>query len=146
MKQILAKVLVGLLTLVVVVLSYVGYAVYSRSKLEASARAYVDQSLPLIVDGWSKAELLKRASPQFRESASDDQVEKLFAQLSTLGRLQHYDGAEGNVSLNKTDKVVTAAYGAHATFEHGNVQFTVRLIQNGGQWQILYFHASLPKS
>jgi len=41
-------------------------------------------------------------------------------------------------------KMITASYIANAKFEKGSAQITIRLIQKGNQWQILYFYVNSP--
>jgi hypothetical protein len=133
-----------LLVAVVGVFIYVGR---SGSGLDASSRAYVDVVVPAIVAGWSLDELEKRASPQFLKAADHRQMVALFSKLSQLGALKHYDGAKGdsNVSFTTKDgKVVSAKYLAHASFENGDAEIRIALIQIENQWQVLGFFVNSP--
>lgn len=135
------------LVLVVVVGALLGYLAYMGSSLDASSKAYVDESVPSIVSTWSKEELLRRAAPQLRKIIVDEQLDQLFAKLSQLGKLERYEGSKGdsNISLTtQAGKLVTASYVANAKFEKGPGQITIRLIQIDGQWQILLFHVNSP--
>lgn len=136
------------LALLVVAGAFAGYMSYVGPKLDASSRAYVDDEIPAIVSSWSDEELPRRAAPELRRAIRDrKQLDRLFENLSRLGKLKHYDGAKGEANLIFTlrqGKVVTASYVAAAEFEHGPAQIAVRLIRHGGQWQLLYFNVRSP--
>jgi hypothetical protein len=45
------------------------FFIYTGNKSDASSKEYVDKILPQIISNWSKDELIKHASPEFRDSA-----------------------------------------------------------------------------
>jgi len=145
MLVVLGWVFLGVL---VILGGFVGYFFYVGSGLDASSKAYVDQSVPAIVASWSKDELLRRASPELRKAIPDEQqVAQLFGKLSQLGKLERYEGSKGDANISVTaqaGKMITASYIANAKFEKGSAQITIRLIQKGTQWQILYFYVNSP--
>lgn len=147
MKKFLAVLGAVFLVLLFAAAVFIGCGAYAGGKLDASSKAYVDESVPAIVSGWSKEELIKRASSQLREKASDDQITQLFNTLSNrLGAFQSYDGAKGDSNMSFTSKngcLVTASYVAKATFQHGKADIQIRLIQSGGAWKILNFHVEM---
>ena len=127
--------------------SVVLYFARIGSSLDASSKAYVDSIVPVIASGWSVEELEKRSSPQFLKVAKHDQIVILFSKLSQLGALKHYDGAKGDSNISfttKEGKVVSAKYLAHATFENGDADIRIALIQIESQWQILSFFVNSP--
>ena len=135
------------LGLLVVVAAVMGYLAYLGPSLDASSKAYVDESVKAITSAWSKEELLKRASPQLRQVIKEEELGRLFAKLSQLGKLQEYEGSKGDANISLTmqaGKVITASYIANASFDKGPAQVTVRLIQNDGQWQILQIYVNSP--
>ena len=135
------------LGLLVVVAAVMGYLAYLGSPLDASSKAYVDESVKAITSAWSKEELLKRASPQLQQVIKEEELGRLFAKLSQLGKLQEYEGSKGDANISLTiqaGKVITASYIASARFDKGPAQVTVRLIQNDGRWQILQFYVNSP--
>ncbi len=147
MKKLFTILGVVFLAILVVAAGFVGYAAYTGSKFDASSKAYVDDNIPKIVSTWSKDELLKRASPELRKVASDDDIDRLFTKLNELGSLQKYEGAKGDSNISFTSqngKVVTAAYTAKATFQNGSAEIQIRLIQHDGAWSILNFHVNSP--
>jgi hypothetical protein len=147
MKKVLIILGAIFLVLILVVVAVIGYAAYTGNKLDASSRAYVDESVPAIISTWSKDELIKRASPQLRQKTSDDQIDQLFTTLSSkLGTFQSYDGAKGqsNMSFTSQDgQVTTASYVAGATFQNGKAEIQIKLIRDNDSWQILGFHVEL---
>ena len=134
------------LILIIAVGGLVGYCAYIGSKLDSSSKAYVDASVPSIISTWSRNEFIKRVSPQFRKTTSDEQVGELFARLAEqLGSFQSYDGSKGdsNVFYTTQDgKVITASYTATATFQNGKIDIQIKLIQINEEWLILGFHVS----
>lgn len=135
------------LVLVFISACVVGYFAYAGNKLDVSSKAYVDECVPAIVSNWSKDELLKRESPQFRQAVNEDQLDLLFKKLSGLGQLKNYEGAKGDSNIIYTTahgKVITAYYVGNATFENGKAEIRIKLIQTDGVWQILSFYVDSP--
>jgi hypothetical protein len=61
----------------------------------------------------------------------EDELGRLFAKLSQLGKLQVYEGSKGDAHISLTTqagKVITASYIASASFEKGPAEVTIRLI------------------
>ena len=144
--------IIGIVFLVILfVLAFcIGFIVYEGNGLDASSKAYVDESVPAIVADWSKDELIKRESPQLHKAASDDDLTALFSKLNgALGPMQTYDGAKGDANMNVTPGSgfqVTASYVAEATFQNGKAEINIKLIQIDGAWKVLGFHVTLPSS
>lgn len=137
------------LLLCAVVVALVGFAAHEGKGLDGSSKAYVEETVPVILSTWSKDELLKRASPQLLSTLEHDPelIDQLFRKLSGLGALRTFDDVRGdsNISYTTQDgKVVTAAYTAKATFAQGDARIAIRLIQTPAGWQILFFHVDSP--
>ena len=149
MKKLLT-ILGGLFLLIVVVAAvFIGMGVYQGNKLDKSSKAYVEANAQPIVSTWSKDELVKRASPQLLEvlNKDPDQVDQLFKKLSRLGALVSLAEPKGQATMaytNSTGKVVSAAYTETAQFQNGKADISIRLIQVGGQWQVLLFNVNSP--
>lgn len=146
-KKVLIVLGVVFLILIFIGAAVIGYSAYVGVKLDASSKAYVDESVPTIVSTWSKDELVKRASPELRAMTSNGQLDQLFALFTKLGAFQSYDGATGESNISFTSKdgeVVTASYIAHATFENGKAEIKIKLIHHNDAWQILGFHVDSP--
>jgi hypothetical protein len=149
MKKFLAIVGGVFLILVLAVAGFIGYAAYQGQRLDASSKAYVEESLPAIVSTWSRDELLKRSSPQLLKVASEnpEQLDQLFRKLSELGAMRSFGDVKGDSNISYMigkGKVITASYVANAKFANGEARITVRLIQLSGQWKILLFDVHSP--
>lgn len=151
MKKFLSLVGGLFLVLILAVAGFIGYAAYQGRGLDASSKAYVAANVPKIVATWSKEELLTRSSPQLQKVIAEkpEQLDQLFQKLSKLGAMRSLGDMKGdsNVSYTTRDgKVTTATYVAAATFENGEGNIKVRLIQSpsSGQWQFLNFYVDSP--
>src|SRR4029077_18102672 len=131
------QILGGVLLLILVIIgSAVAYLFYAGPRLDASSRAYVDQTVPLIVDKWSEDALWTRAAPELRQKVTREQLKDLFAKCSReLGNLRTYDGSAGEANFGFTiynGKVITARYLVKSRFEKGSADLAVGLIEHDG--------------
>ncbi len=140
----------GLFLLALVILgSFVGYAAHQGKALDASSKAYVEVNIPAIVATWSRDDLTKRSSPQLIKVLDEhpEQLDQLFQKFSKLGTLKSFSDIRGEsnvVYTTRNGKVTTATYEGHAKFENGEGQITIRLMQESGEWRILFFHIDSP--
>jgi hypothetical protein len=143
MKRLL--ILLGAIFLIVIVLvvAGIGTAVVKGSSLDKESKAYVDSAVPIIVSNWDEQELLNRASPEFSQAVSKEDLDKLYGMFRKLGHFRTYQVSEGQSYLSFTSqngKSITAAYTAKATFDTGPATIKVTLVKHGDRWQILGFH------
>jgi hypothetical protein len=139
MKRLLIALGLIFILLVVAIAALVGYAAFTGGKLDKESRAYVDAAVPAIVSSWNEQELLSRASPEFQRAASPADVDRLFRWFRTLGRLQKYEGTQGQTVTSvtpQTGKVVTGRYIAKAVFDAGGASIQIDVIRHGSVWQI----------
>jgi uncharacterized RDD family membrane protein YckC/energy-coupling factor transporter ATP-binding protein EcfA2 len=118
-----------------------------RIALDKESKAYADSAIPAIVSTWSEKELLDRASPEFKQSVTTDQLGRKFRSFSGLGPLQKCEPAEGQTTMSFTeqgDRVISAQYTAKATFDKGEASIKLGLIKHGDQWQIQSFDVDSP--
>lgn len=147
MNRLLKWLGVSFVVVAAVALGAVGYLLYVGRELDDSSKQYVDEAVVAVTKEWSTEELLKRASPQLSKTINLSELAVLFKKLSRLGRLKRYEGSIGDANISLTvqhGKVVTAAYVANADFDRGRAQFTIRVLQSKGQWEILQFYVSSP--
>jgi hypothetical protein len=150
LKRILSIIGGLFLVLVLAVAGLVGYVAYQGRGMDASSKAYVEESLPAIISTWSKDELLERSSPQLQKIIDEkpEQLDQLFQKLSQLGPMQSFGEVKGDSNISYTTqngKVITAAYAVTAKFKNGEGRVTARLIQPpAGQWQFLQFNVNSP--
>jgi uncharacterized RDD family membrane protein YckC len=118
--------------------------------LDKESKAYADSAIPAILSTWSEKELLDRASPEFKQSVTTDQLDRLFRRFSGLGSLQKCEPAEGKTTISPTPEgrewVLSGQYTAKATFEKGEASIKLGLIKHkpGDQWQIQSFDVDSP--
>jgi hypothetical protein len=147
MKKLLVALGIVFIGFVVVIAALIGYAAFTGGALDKESKAYVDTSVPAIVSFWNEQELLGRASPEFEKAVSPADVERLFRWFRTLGRLQKYEGAQGQATISvtpKTGKIVSGHYVAKAVFDAGDANIEIHLIKHGNRWQIAGFKVDSP--
>jgi hypothetical protein len=135
----------GLVSLVLVAILIGGIAViaYKGNKLDAESKGFVDTAVPAISANWSSKALLERASPEFVQSVSADQLKAAFDQFSTLGRLTRYEGSQGEANMAfqpGPGSSISASYTAKARFENGEAVFRIALVKRDGDWLIRGFN------
>ena len=138
-------IVLGSIFLALIVLGDIGIAVVAvrGTALDKEGKAYADAAIPAIVTTWSEKELLDRASPEFKQSGTIDQLDRMFRWFTSLGRLQKCEPAQGQAIMSatpQTGRMTTGEYTAKATFEKGDATIKLVLIKHGDQWQIGGFH------
>jgi uncharacterized RDD family membrane protein YckC len=121
--------------------------IQQRIALDKESKAYADSAIPAIVSTWSEKELLDRASPEYKQSVTTDQLDRLFRRFGGLGPLQKCKSAQGQATMSataQTGNVISGQYAAKATFEKGEASIKLGLIKHGDQWQILSFDVDSP--
>ncbi len=146
-KTVLAVIGAILLTLLSLAGGLFGYLFYVGKGLDQASKEYADQAIPAIVARWSPDELAKRESKAFRKAMGDQQLVQLFGIFRKLGAMKSFEGCTGeshiSYSLNLT-RVVTASYAGKASFDNGDAEIRVGLIQENGVWKIQGFHVNSP--
>src|SRR5258705_5715655 len=117
----------------------IGIVAYRGTALDHESRAFVDESLPRILDGWNDEALIAVATPQLLRSASREDLDHVFATYMRLGRLLHYEPATGQATMSYTTKngsEVTGRYVARAEFENGPASISVLITKRQEKWLI----------
>jgi hypothetical protein len=88
-------IILGSIFLAIIVLGAIGIAFVAvrGNALDKESKAYADSAIPAIVTTWSEKELLDRASPEFKQAVTIDQLDRLFRWVSGLGQLQKCEPA-----------------------------------------------------
>src|SRR5262249_51814599 len=109
----------------------IGFLAVRGNALDKESKAYADTAIPAIVTTWDEKELMNRASPKFKQAATADQVDHLFRWVSSLGRLQKCEPAQGQSfqSVSHSGKEITAKYTAKAQFQKGEAIINLLLIK-----------------
>ena len=139
--------IMGALALMLVATAVIGLGIffYTGRSLDAESHAFVDTALPAITTGWSKQQLLDRATPELREKLKPGQLEAFFDDArSRLGALVEYQGATGGSVKSYiigSGTTVSATYVAKARFQNGTATFRLVLMKRDGRWLIHNFRA-----
>jgi hypothetical protein len=139
----------GALSLILLVIGGIGFAVvaYRGIRLDKESSAYADAALKAIATDWSQKALLERASPEFKQAVSIDQLDVYFQGCSKLGHLQQVEPMKGQSGISyypNIGKRVHGLYTTKAQFENGEATITLGLIKHGDQWQIARFEVQTP--
>ena len=135
------------LVIILLIVGGIAFVAIRGSGLDRESKAYADAAIPPIVSTWSEKALLDRASPEFKQSVTIDQLDRLFRWLSSLGRLQNCAPAEGHALMSSTTQTgnrITADYDAKANFDKGEANIHLTLIKHGKAWQIMSFRVNSP--
>ncbi len=112
--------------------------------LENEGKAYVDEVTPIILANLNKETLFQYASDELKNSASEEDFDKIFNWFAKLGQFKEYKGSsDGNINISVmtgTGKQITGTYQAEAEFENGPAIITITTIKKGDNWQVAGFH------
>jgi hypothetical protein len=117
----------------------IGIAAFKGAALDKESKAYVDAAVPAIISSWNTQELLSRASPEFNKVTKSDDLERFFQPLRSLGKMQKYEGSQGQSVTSRIlgkGTTISADYFVRAEFEGGSAKIYVKLIKHGNLWQI----------
>ena len=120
----------------------IGIAAFKGAALDKESKAYVDAAVPAIISSWNTQELLSRAGPEFNQTTKADEVQRFFSGLRSLGKMQKYQGSQGESVTSQIlgkGTTISARYLVSADFEGGTAKIYVTLIKHGNLWQIAGF-------
>jgi hypothetical protein len=130
------------LGLIVFGIGAVAYLAVRGGRINTESKTYVEAILPSIISAWSEKALLDRASPEFKQAATIDQVDRMFRWYSGLGQLQRCGPAQGNAWIDvspQRGKAIFASYTFSAEFSRGDATINVGLTKHEQRWQISRF-------
>ena len=135
----------ALVAVCVVVVRYVG------PRLDTDAKRYVDQTLPVIVDGWDPERLLAEASPELIAALPGERLailEKDFARR--LGGLTRYNGATGEARIRLAVfpwfMAIEGRCVAEVEFHNGSARIFVRTVRRDGKWRYMSMNVQVTPS
>jgi hypothetical protein len=139
----------GALSLILLVIVVIVFAIlaYQGTQLDKESSVYAETALKVIATDWSEKALLDRASPEFKQAVTIDQLDAYFRGCSKLGHMQEAEPMKGQSSSfydMKAGKRIQAEYKAKAQFENAEATVTLGLIKHGDQWQIAKFDVQAP--
>jgi len=134
----------GVIFLVLILLAAIGIGItaFKGAALDKESKAYVDAAVPAIISSWNTQELLSRASSELNQMTTANDVERLFQSLRLLGKMQKYQGSQGESVTSKIlgkGTTISGRYLVSADFEGGTAKIYVTLIKHGNLWQIAGF-------
>jgi hypothetical protein len=109
---------------------------------DRDSRIFIKDSVAAIGAHWDTAELLQRATPQFRAETAEAELRAQFAAANaTLGPLVDYRaiGAESSFLSAVGLKPPAADYIVRAVFANGEADLVVRAVRAGSTWLIADF-------
>jgi hypothetical protein len=140
MKKVLM--ILGGVFLVLIIIAILGLVSSSAkiNNLGKEAKAFVDQTVPIICSDFNFDSFKKYASNELLNSESPSENEKLFGYFKKLGKFVTYEGSSGFASMNyhqNEGNTITGIYTAKAEFETGPAEIYVQTIKIGDAW--LYY-------
>lgn len=139
----------GALSLILLVIGVIGFAIlaYRGTQLDKESSAYADAALKAIATDWSEKALLDRASPEFKQAVTVDDLDSHFRYFAKLGHLQDAEPMKGQAGISfvqGTGKRIEGHYSTKAQFENAEATITLGPIKHGDQWQIFAFDVQAP--
>ena len=109
------------------------------TSLDNEGKAYADKVIPAIAATWNVKEVLDRESPEFKQAATQQQLEQMLQRAAGFGHLQKCDPSQGQsmISIKAQAKEIKGDYAAKATFDKGEAIIQLSIIKHDDQWQIL---------
>jgi hypothetical protein len=137
--------IIGGVFVVLILAGVVGFSILAvkGKALDEESKAYVDEVTPKILATLNQETLFQYASDELKNSASQEDFDKVFAWLGKLGKFIEYGESQGEANISVTTqhgKQITAYYEAQAQFENGPATVKVTLIKKGDGWKIIGFH------
>jgi hypothetical protein len=114
--------------------------------LDSESQLFADDTVIAVSSHWSKAELLKRASPEFLAmlEAKQQDLDALFDDATIgLGPLADYQGAKGQAFIAAVagkGTIISAQYLARARFQKGSAAIQLVLQKIDGRWMVYGFY------
>jgi hypothetical protein len=139
MKTALKVIAVGIVLLAAGVISLNIFNRTQRSKYDATAVPFIEKTVPEITAEWDPAVAKRYMIPQATVSGDQD-LAKLFAYFSKLGKLQSMETPRFVSLLVDANTGTIITYAAPAKFTAGAATITVRLLSVGDGFQIYLFH------
>jgi hypothetical protein len=139
-------IVLGAALLVILVIWFVVGSVQGAVLLK-EGKDYADGALIAIAGQWSEKALLDRASPEFKQKTTIDELDRYFRGFSQLGAFQHSDVMQGRVVTYhywRDGNKIIGEFTTKAQFENGEATVKLSVIKHGSQWQILGFNLQAP--
>jgi hypothetical protein len=112
-------------------------------RLDANAKAYVEQSLPIVIAKWNVDDLTAQASPELLEALPADKLAQFYGMCAErLGPLKAVQSVKGESFVHFLAFPWSFAIGgqfvADVQFEKAAAHVSVRTIRRHGEWRYTY--------
>jgi len=126
--------------LVALILTNVAVMQYIGPRLDAEAKAYVEQSLPTIMARWNVEDLRSEASPELLQALPDDKLLLFYkAGADRLGPLKAVQTVKGDSFIRfwafPWSFTIGGNFVADVLFEKAAARVSIGTIRRGGQWR-----------
>jgi hypothetical protein len=143
MKKIL--IVLGSIFAVLIVVGVIGFSFLAvqGGALDEESKAYVDDVTPKILASLNQETLFQFASDELKNSAPQEEFDKIFNWFGKLGKFVEYKESKGQANISVTTqngKQITARYEAQAEFEAGPATIKVTVIKKEESWQVIGFN------
>jgi len=119
---------------------------YIGPRLDAEAKAYVEQTLPRVIGSWNVEELRHEASPELLRGAGDKLATLYQTFGERLGPLKTVEAVKGSSFIRfwvfPWSLTITGNFVADVLFEKAPARVSVRTIRRNGRWQYLWLYVN----
>lgn len=135
---------------IILIGGFIGAMNLKGNALDESSKQYAESSVPQIVKGWKKDDLVNRAAPELTKiiNSNLDQVDALFKKGALLGDFEKITDIKGSASMNYNlfadDQSVTANYSMTVKFKNDVAIVQLRLLRGEDEWKVLLFNITSP--
>lgn len=132
---------------VLIIVGVIGFSILAvkGNALDEESKSYVDDVTPKILANLNRVTLFQYSSEELKNSAPQEEFDKLFNWFGKLGKFIEYKESNGQANISVTTqngKQITAYYVAQAEFENGPATIKVSTMKKGDDWQIYGFHVN----
>ena len=139
--RVVCAALVLLMAVAGIVSGGVGFCM--RLALQAQSKAFVDGTMPTIVETWNIHQLLQHATPNVRDGLKPAVLTVLALQAEAIGPFSAYLGSTRDTSLPLFvgyGTAVSVSYTVRARYLEGVATFHITVIKRDSRWMIDEFH------
>lgn len=136
--------ILGGIFVVLIIAGVIGFTVLATKgkALDEESKAYVDKITPIILANLNQETLFIYASEELKNSATQEEFDKMFNWFKKLGKFIEYKESSGQVKIFVTvenGKQITGVYVAQVEFEKGPATVQVNIEKNRERWEIIGF-------
>jgi len=119
---------------------------YVGPRLDAEAKAYVEQTLPRIIGSWNVEELRHEASPELLRGAGEKLATFYQVSAERLGPLKTVQAVKGDSYVRfwvfPWSLTIGGNFVADVLFEKAAARVSIKTIRRNGRWQYQWFYVN----